>query len=799
MSTSLTIGGSSVTIGKDNAWPISMTLRFADGYSTLMLQRRGGALPGLPDPWLGKTVSLSVGGTARFKGDVSDVSPSWTNIGWVSTYLCRDLKARVDRIPMTDANTLTDTAAFNLQSDDPLAFASRQGRTTGQILTEVLTMTANATNLDAKGVGAYTTLSPPTLPSSTTTDLSALTIIPPTGVYVQGEKLIASIIAFLRFWAPNHLLWIQPTDGAIRVLDKRTFSGSTLTLGTDPIMPTPLRRSVGECYQRVVVRGQPIAERKVVSTLDGTLDEDFAWGSYTNTQAKDNWTPEQNLTDQQARDEGTCTCPSTTTVTVTSSDTGRTWTSNYWDQTSTGHQGIVDLVYTSGSGINWVLSRKIVSNTSLSAGGTSTLTVDMPMPATNYNHYKIRGLTNGSGLVWKKYKVHDSTMGAAMARMLTYPGAWIGYNGNVTVMTSYPMGSVVWSSNGNPPYEERSIGITLDPSTSHVYFLQPTYVVCGYHKPVDVRAMLAINTGVLTATYPPDSGGPVYAGTSNTVEGMTETLTVMVEQWRDPINQSAMDSYASDLLDSVKDSIVDGTVTYHGLYSSALTPGVAISVTGNGYTTGWEGLDLPILECTLRWNSGTGTQYTTEMSVSNRRAHFSASAFLHPDRQIGGQSFDGAGFGYSLASMSRRYQIDTTQGLGITPGEAQIPGWITGEPPKSQALRNYEYNQEVKKELQRNAPISNKDYNKLIEQLEGSPMTYEERQRQAQRDKRADDAIDKEMAAATVYEPKGFVEIPPTATPPEMPTQVFDTNTVDMTPETQEARKRSAPSQGDEG
>jgi hypothetical protein len=636
----LTIGGSVVSLSLYNAWPVQLSLRY-QSYSTLTIQRRGGALPGLPDPWLGKPVILSIGGVNYFQGDVVSVDPSFGSIGWINIYQCLDLKRRCDLVPMTDSNTLTDSAAYNLSPEDVLAIPSRQGRNVGQILTDVLTMVDNAKALNAHGVGAYSTLTPPTLPASTVADLATLTVIPPSGVYIQGEKLIGAIEAFARFWAPNYLVWIEPAGGAIRFIDKRVVSGHTFTMGTDPVDPTMLRRSIQDNFQRVVVRGQSIAEPKLVTLLTGGLAEDFAWGTNTNAAAKAAWTPDSYRLDLQAKSNGTCTCTDTLDVVVKSADAAQAWVANYWDQTATGHLGQIYLYASVATGINMYVSRRIVSNAAMVAAGTANVQLDLALPATNYDHYSIYGISTGSGMVWRKYKVVDMTIAAAMARQFTYPAVWIGSGGGSAVATNYPMGSVCFSSSGNPPYQEWPSWFTIDPSTAHIYFQVPTYITCGNHTPSDVRALLAVNTGHLTAIYPADTAGtpptPNYGGTSHTVDGLSDTLTVTVGQWRDPINQTNMVAFAHDLFDSVSDTIVEGSVVFHGLYLPGLTPGLGLSVTGRGYTTGWEGLNLTVTECELTWNHGEPAQYTTVMNCSNRRAHFSAEAFMRPDRLVGGQ------------------------------------------------------------------------------------------------------------------------------------------------------------------
>jgi hypothetical protein len=633
MSTTLTIGGSLVTLSQYNAFPVSLSVRLK-GISTLTINRVGGALPGLPDPWLGKAVVLAISGTTRFTGDVTDADPSYTNLGWVTAYQCRCLRFRGDRIPFTDSNTTSDSAAYNLLTDDPLWLSNRSGRTVGQILTDALTGTTNATALDGKGIGGYTSLSPPTLPSATTTDLSALTLIPPAPVYVQGERLLSAIEAFLSAWAPNHAMYVQP-NGTIRFLDMKAFTNNTLTMGTDPIEPTPLRRSVSECYQKVIIRGASRTEPKLISLSSGILAEDFSYGALSNAAAKAAWTLADYEKDAASRSEGTCTCTDTLNVVVDPTDNTQAWAANDWDQTT--RLGVLYLYYSAGSGINQFVARRISSNASLAAAGTSNMVVSEALPATNYNRFQLYGVSTGAGFVWRKYQITDAAIYAAMARQFTWPVPLVGANGDVATMTSFPVGSVLWSSTGNPPYQEWPAPFTFNTATGDVIFQQPTYKTAGNKAPSDVRILAAVNVGSLTATKPASS----YEGTSYTVEGMTETLTVTVPSWRDPANQTAMNAFAQDMLDSVKDSIMEGSAVYRGLYTTGLTMGNAVRITGNGYTTGWESYYLPIHETEVRWNSGQPSSYTTTMQLSNRRAHFSSSAFLRPERPIGGALISG--------------------------------------------------------------------------------------------------------------------------------------------------------------
>src|SRR4029077_6655553 len=111
----------------------------------------------------------------------------------------------------------------------------------------------------------------------------------------------------------------------------------------------------------------------------------------------------------------------------------------------------------------------------------------------------------------------------------------------------------------------------------------------------------------------------------------------LLSYWRDPSLLPQVQAYASDLLDSVKDAVLEGAVVYYGLYAPALMPGLALNIVGKlgtvTYPTmGWDtASDLAIREVNVEWPQTEGMAYKTTIRVSNRRRHFQAEGFLHPE------------------------------------------------------------------------------------------------------------------------------------------------------------------------
>ena len=593
------------------------------------------------------------------------------------------LRNRADYIPNTDAITLTDTSVFNLPTDDPNYTGGRAGLTVGAIVSAILVMAGNAAALNAEGVGAYTSLGPPAvLPSLTVSDLAGLTVVPPWRVSISGERILQSLESFVQSCHPNHWLHIQP-DGTIRFLDQRLPNVNTITIGTDPRVGMPtLTRDHNDSYSQIEVRGNTTAMPVIAQTLpwegsgdpDGGLQEAFEWGTFvTNATAIAAWTPSQYQqpgTFSAGNSTGTCTVVDATHVSVTSSDSLQTWAANFWGQSSAEAQGNVYLYADSVVGIGQYASAKIIANTALTAGGSSTLTLDPPLTSLVYNSFKIWGLAFDGSIVFRKYKLSNTAIASALLNYFPYPVAvQLAVTGNAAWVTSSIQGFVQVPEVGGsgPPYITGGANITVDPVGGYVYFDKPTAFIVNqaagsYIVPYNVVALLSVANGALSTFVPSSS---TYSGTSYTVEGIQRRKVITVRDWSDNSNLANMTTFAGEFLDSVQDVVVEGTLPYYGMLSTYLTcgsTGQAVSLTGNdsvtAYTTGWESLALPVVSVELIFNTGSeGTSYQTNLQLSNRRGRYTADQFLRPNilgHQLGlsGNTFSGGMTAGAMASQA---------------------------------------------------------------------------------------------------------------------------------------------------
>lgn len=733
------INGSSVGIPRPLR-PLQLVAWHKGGIPTFTFAVRSPRFASGSDPYSGKTCEVIINGTTRFKGRVESVSP---RRAWYITYQALGQRSDLDHFPHTDAlDGGNDTSVYNASSDNQGLdyLASRAGRTVGQILTDVLTAPANAAAINAAGLGAYTSLSPPTLPAVTVSDLAALSVIPPNVARFGGEKFGQGFDAFLAEHAPNYVAFWRPSDGALRVLDVRTFTPTTFTEHSDPIDLAEWTRDITNCYTRGIARGCRVAEMAALSLSGGGLDETlFAHDGLTSAQAKAKFraqdfrrpgfpsgqalagtvaisggapssipvadggygysaapsvwivgdgtgatatssitsgvvtsiTPSGGTGYTHAKaiigspspansDAGTCTCPTTTTVTITSANKAARFPASYLDW-STGRHATILLISSITSGVNAYAQRKIVSNPALTPGGTATLTLDRSLPHTNFDSYIITCDIGGASNVYTLYHIADSDVRANLATQATFPFSYRFGGGAGVTQTSTALGTVLWDpdSNGFPPYEEATTGVVVDRSAGTVLFGYPTKLTAGM-EPTDVRALVPVYVASNTATSPADIAGvPQYTGTAYSIDGLQRTLTVTLRSWRDPIQLSAMQAYIADLVDSVKDAVVEGRVTYYGLYEAALYPGIAANVTGSSYSTGFESANATVVKGVLDWNA-QGLPMRTTLECSNRRAHYSAEMFLQPERYGGPLDWGGTlGFGeWGLGGHNPEHEHD---------------------------------------------------------------------------------------------------------------------------------------------
>ena len=381
---------------------------------------------------------------------------------------------------------------------------------------------------------------------------------------------------------------------------------------------------------------------------------------------------------------GTCTMSATNTVTITSSDSTTSFASDAWDQVSGDKMGTIYLFDSTAAGsVNQTFSSKVAANTPMSAGGSSTITLAQAAPSTTFDSFLLTGSVNGgASVVWRRYALANTAIAHQQLNRFAWPQAYPNSNGDAATLTVAPQVYVVYSVSGTAPFKEVPVDFTFDPVAGTILTNLPTVFSNGTSAnlaiggsqtdgiPTDIRYFAAINKGILKAIEPPDSGGPTYTGTFDSETGVHRTLYVQVRGWRDPSNNANMLVFAQEMLDSVKNVVIEGNFTYMALCEAFLTPGITITFGNANYNNPWSGTAIPLTEPELAYATAPqALAYAMNLHVSTRRAHYTAAPFLHPS-QTGVMLGFGGGFAGSFSAYgggSGASYLDHAVDIG-TPG-----------------------------------------------------------------------------------------------------------------------------------
>lgn len=672
-------------------------------------------------------IQVTIDGTVCFSGVITQVKSNFTGNGWTHLYLCMGLSYLAKKIPVTNPQDGSGIINYNIPPDSPDFVQQYAGMSVGAIITAVLN--DHMAFLNTVGVTGFSS-----------TDLAALTIVPPVQITVQGESMLNFLAQFLENWSPQYYLYIQP-DGTIRCVNLFGFAAATLTEGSDPIDPPDLSASISDCATRVILRGSGIIEPAYVSLSDGTLAP--AWDSTDQS----NWNLYDFSQPTGGISDGTVVSGSLTATTCTLQPTSTTedWPANFWST----NEGWLALVNPVATGLTQMETRPFSgSGASSSAGSSFTAQWATPLVNGGYTEYHAWAQPPGLSDVWRLYNItYNGAPGVTSTNDFTNPyPSYIAQHlvkrspvpmpfrpqGGAVVLTNYPYAVICWSSSGSPPYIEFPATFEVMPESYQVRFTQPVVTEFGTTSaletggsstngiPSDIKMLLFYSRGPLEAFAPANGGGkitsiavgsggssytsapevvifgdgtgatatatitsgavsavtvtnegagyttatisflggggsgatatatispvtPSYSGSANAQYGLERTLIVDCPEWYSGsigvASQSTADmaALAQQYLNTTQNTIIEGTITYQGLYSTALnaftnsTFGVAFNIAGNGFTTGWESAAAPLKEVSIDWPQQGAAAFLTTMHVSTRRRPFTGDRmFIHP-------------------------------------------------------------------------------------------------------------------------------------------------------------------------
>lgn len=592
-----------------------LTLAVGDGYDTLEFSQVAQRIAG--DFTARKSCELIVDGVTRFKGVT--VSTHYGSIGTGPIrigYRAFGLEWLANRIRVTGADG-TGRILYNLPRTDPDYIPINSALSVGEILERLFDL--HSTQLAAIGVVGYDA-----------GDLADLVVVPPEPVYLSGG-LWGAARALLCQWCNKYVPWIDPADGVIRI--RSQLGGLTpidLQLDTDSFMIDSLSRDHSECATKWVSRGAGDVQAAYLDFHDEGLAKGY--------DDADPWTLADYLQPRDGADLGGVTAQSSTTLTVSSDEGARFWASNFWS----GLNAEVVAYNSTATDITFSESRRIVSNTALTAGGSSVLTVDEPFSNTGYDRYSIRGAYSASALKYRKILVNNPFVAQRLVKRFSHSVPWSPIDGATTQTTS-PQASLCYSPTCAKPWWEFPASFDVVPfdgtADGYLVFHEPivkpfssrTSLEAGTPDgvPCDVKVLVPYSRGALEAVAPASG----FEGTAYTVDGVEQVHYGEVPSWRDYRDRAQLEQLAREQLDCVKNTVVEGSLTYFGKLSAALTKGLALSINHPDYDTGLESMGALVRSVVLDFapDGGSATEWTTRLSFSNRMKPFGGDRlYVHP-------------------------------------------------------------------------------------------------------------------------------------------------------------------------
>jgi hypothetical protein len=471
--------------------------------------------------------------------------------------------------------------------------------------------------------------------------------VPPEPVYFQGNSLWSQVDQLLQQWYGSRWASYITPAGFIRFYDTTSLTGATATLDSQPWVLDGISEDTSECYTQVVLRGRAEIEPAYLSLHDGTLIEGFTSTDKTNWKLNDYEHP------KNAYSIGAITAQTSTTVTVQSDSATETWGVNYWSGIQA-QVSLFDKISTLLSGLDW---RTVTANTALTAGGTSTLTLDRALAGSGFNRYQIRGQPSGISETWRKYTIKNTYVAQHLVEQFNHSVPWSPAQ-NVVAQVTSPRGEV-WFVQTATGGAAMTLGVPADfevipydgVTNGYVRFLFPVVKYIGnsdadlaagtghYIVPSDIMVVVPFSRGTMTVQSP--SGGG-YAGTAFSRFNVQRTLYRSYPSWIDKGNAGQMQTLADEIAKTVHDVVIEGGITYQGKYSTGLIGGswpFALSIAKATGTTSYESMAAPVRTVVFEWmqSLSEGAIWLTHLSFSTRRQMYSGDRlYVHPNYTGGG-------------------------------------------------------------------------------------------------------------------------------------------------------------------
>ena len=272
--------------------------------------------------------------------------------------------------------------------------------------------------------------------------------------------------------------------------------------------------------------------------------------------------------------------------------------------------GMSDICYTqAGEYIEWPMSFSIIP------WGTGTFTTQATCTATISGGAVtgFTGLSGGSGYPPSSTSISVSIISSVGNGALAT--ATSNASGVITAVTLTP-------GHGGTGYSVAP-SVLIGISDGYILFDQPICTVYSSQSALNAGGRFGLGSDRRESPGAVRRGHAVgdrpqlgYSGTAYSVNGVQRTLYKDYPSWTDYGNQAAMNILAAEVLATVQNTVVEGTLSYFGKQATFLLLGQAINITGNGYTTGYEAIAAPARSVVLDFlPDGGAVQWKTQIIV----------------------------------------------------------------------------------------------------------------------------------------------------------------------------------------
>ena len=671
VTSTLTIGGSTVNRAASHVTLQRLLFGIQEVESLDFAQEVVGSLQGSYTEGQSVVLSMTDGTTTKtvFQGQIVSHTSTAIGAGVISVgYHCLGMRFLANQIITTGPDG-TGRIAYNLPRTDPNWSLNLSGLSVGTMLADYFSQ--HSAQLGALGIGQ-----PPA------SDLAPLTIVPTDPVILTG-RIFDMADALMAQWGCNkYQLYIDPNSLQIRIVDTTALPSSTLTLGVDPIQVPSISVDTSNCYTRVVLRGGGDIRAMVVSLGSNTLQQGWTAGQ----QSTWNWYAFAYPSNSVIGTITSMTAGSSPSTVTANAFTGpvTTWSANYWNQA----QIWVEYGWTGSTGYQTSETGEVLSCTA-TAGGSASFTVDTAFGSTIYTRCEIRGQPTGEALVWRKYTIPNTVqrpsdgkpINLCLSQTLNGSWPWSPTDGVVTQATG-PTAEVYYAKPCGSTQQSWFATFQIYPSPDgvtpgYIVFDKPTVSIFSSQSsmesgspdgvPCDIKVLLPYSNGAITAQAP--SSG--YQGTAYTRYGIQRTLYRDYPNWVARAQAANMGTLAQNILDTVKNAVIDASVVYHGVPMGLMGLGQGLNISG-GLATGsqFSSMNCPIRNITVEWPDYGGSSQVTQFHINNLRKPFVGdSLFLHPIAQRGQQRPDDFTFGPGAV----KYSGEAGLGLGFGQGRGETP------------------------------------------------------------------------------------------------------------------------------